>query len=69
VERGNRGLSNRLSLALDVIKEVQNAIFEGRISVTQVVIISQLPKNREAKFLDLIIETQRSFFFSNGFLL
>jgi len=43
---------------LDVIKEVQNAILTGSITVTQAVIISQLSKNRQSKFLDLVIAKQ-----------
>lgn len=52
-------VSKRLTLALDVIKEVQNAILTGEISITQAVIISQLPKNRQGKFLELVIAKQR----------
>lgn len=51
-------VSSRLSLAFDVIKEVQKAIFDGRISTTQAVVISQLPKNRQGKFLDILIQRQ-----------
>ena len=51
-------VGKRLSLALDVIKEVQDAITRNVISVEQAVIIGQLPKNRQGKFLDLIIARQ-----------
>jgi hypothetical protein len=43
---------------LDVIKEVQDAIVTGEISINQAVIISQLSKNRQSKFLDLDIAKQ-----------
>jgi hypothetical protein len=42
----------------DVIKEVQDELSRGGISVEQAVIISQLPKNRQSKFLDLDIAKQ-----------
>jgi hypothetical protein len=38
---------------LDVIKEVQDAIVTGELSINQAVIISQLSKNRQSKFLEL----------------
>jgi len=50
---------SRLSVALDVIKEVQDTISRGGISVAQAVIISQIPKNRQSKFLNLVIARQR----------
>ena len=52
-------VNRRLSVALDIIKEVQNAIGTGVITINQAVIISQLPKNRQGKFLDFVIAKQR----------
>ncbi len=48
-------VGSRLSLALDVIKEVQNAIYDGRITLTKAVIISQLSMNIQRIFLDFVI--------------
>ena len=59
LRRSQSWVSRRLSLALEVIKEVQNAIMQGEISVEQAVIIGQLPKNRQAEFLNLIIQKQK----------
>lgn len=58
--KSERWVGSRLSLALDVIKEVQNAIGRGFISIEQALIIGQLPKKGQGKFLNLIIETQRT---------
>lgn len=57
--KSQQWVGKRLSLALDVIKEVQDAITTGGITINQAVIISQLPKNRQSKFLDLVIAKQR----------
>jgi len=57
--KSERWVGKRLQLALNVIKEVQNALGTGVITINQAVIISQLPKNRQSKFLDLVIAKQR----------
>lgn len=59
LRRSESWVYNRLSLAFDTIKEVQNAISRGWISVEQAVITSQLPKDRQASFLNLVIQKQR----------
>jgi len=57
--KSERWAGKRLQLALDVIKEVQNAIGTGVITINQAVIISQLSKNRQSKFFELVIAKQR----------
>ena len=57
--KSERWVGKRLQLALDVIKEVQDAIGTGVITINQAVIISQLPKNRQSKFFNLVIAKQR----------
>lgn len=52
-------VSRRLSIALDVIKDVQDALYRNDISVEQAVTISQLSKNRQSKFLELVIVKQK----------
>lgn len=53
-------VDKRLSLALDVVGAVQNAIRSGYVSIEIALVIGQLPKNRQSKFLELIIETQKA---------
>lgn len=54
LRRSPSWVSQRLSLALDVVKEVQDAISRGEISVTQAVIIGQLLKDKQTEFLNII---------------
>ena len=61
LKKSESWVDKRLSLVLDVIEEVKDAIRRGYISIEIALIIGQLPKNRQGKFLSFVIETQRSF--------
>jgi len=52
-------LYNIIIQIVTLVKEVQNAILRGAISIEQALIIGQLPKNRQLKFLNLLIATQK----------
>ncbi len=56
-------VSNRLSLALDIAKEVKDALTKGIISVAQAVIISQIDlgeeANKQKEFLGIIINKEQ----------
>ena len=53
-------VSRRLSLALDVIKEVQEALERGDISLAQALIIGQLSP-KEGKLTPYFVNQQRKF--------
>lgn len=56
-------VSQRLSLALDIADDVKRALTEGKISVAQAVIISQINLKREQgkqkEFLKLLLKTEK----------
>jgi len=52
-------VSSRLTLALDVSKAVQDAIFRNEISMSQAVVIGQLPKNKQHEFLKFLVQKQK----------
>ena len=56
--RSESFVSGRLSLVLDVGKEVKQALRKNEITLTHAVIMSQLPKVKQAEFLDLVIENK-----------
>ena len=59
LRRSDSWVSQRLSLALDVVRDVQNAISRGEISVTQAVIIGQLPANKQTEFLNIVLQKEK----------
>jgi len=58
--RSKKWVSNRLSLALDVVGPVRKMIANNSLSPTQAVIISRLPPNKQSKFAEIIIERERT---------
>ncbi|MFX0170883.1 MAG: ParB/RepB/Spo0J family partition protein [Candidatus Hodarchaeota archaeon] len=54
-------VSNRLSLALNIAKEVQQALIREDISVTHAVIISRLEESEQVDFLRHILKFQKDY--------
>ncbi len=54
-------VSNRLSLALNVTREVQEALLKEKISVTHAVIISKLDETQQIDFLNHILKFQKNY--------